>query len=189
MQKSLFSSLKVIAMMLATDNELHPKEKAWFMAITKNYGATSSERSILQDYLSGRTTQGLEEILRDVVEDSDRLRLLKFVAMAMRQDGLVKNAEIKFFYQIQKVLEGGLQEDYQELARSILKHDKEMGVWKDLNRLGQAWSRNLPMFGISGHFYFVGAVFSQPFVDLLTSHKYKALFAIMIVVASFYWWI
>lgn len=188
MRKSLFSSLKVIAMMLATDNEIHPKEKAWFVAITKKYGATFAERNQLEDCLSGKSTENLEEILSDIVEEFDRGRLLNFVRMAMQEDGIVKSAEIKLFYKIKEALDESLQSDYRQLARSLIKHDEETRIWKALDRFGTAWSKNLPVFAISGHIFYADGRIWEPLFELLANHKAKFLFGSVVVGAVIYWW-
>ncbi|WP_277577425.1 hypothetical protein [Bdellovibrio svalbardensis] len=170
-------------MMLATDNELHPKEKAWFLAIAKNYGATFRERSQLEEYLRGRPTESLEEALSDVVGEFDRRRLLNFVKMAMRQDGIVRNSEITFFYKIQEALGANPQNDYLQLGRSLLKRDREMRVWNELDRLGNVWSRKLPIFGISGYFYYTDGVFWEALGDLLINNKFTMFFVGAIIAA------
>lgn len=167
--------------MLATDNELHPKELAWFLAIAKNYGATFRERSQLEEYLDGRSTEGLDEVISNVVGEFDRRRLLNFVQMAMRQDGIVRNSEITLFYKIQKALETKPQDDYLQLGRSLLKRDQEMRVWKELDRLGKVWSQKLPVFGISGHFYYTDGVFWEALYDLLANNKYKVILMAAII--------
>jgi hypothetical protein len=187
MQKSLFSSLKIVAMMLATDNEVHPKEKAWFLAISKKHGATFAQRSQLQEFLSGKNAGNLQEILSDIVDDFDKHRLLKFVRMAMRQDGIVKNSEIQFFYKIQGALEGSLQSDYQQLAHSLLKRDNEIRAWKDLDRLGNVWSQKLHIFALSGHFYYLDAAVWASVFELVGRHKYKFLIVAAIAATILYW--
>ena len=178
--KSIFSSLKVIALVVATDKELHPKEKAWFLAITRNHGANFTERAKLQDCLHGRSTESLEEILSDIHTEADRVRLLNFVRVAMRQDGIVRNAEIQFFYKIEKLLERTVQNDQQQVARLILKHDRHTRVWREVDRFAKVWGANMRVFGFSGHFYYTDGIFWESLYDFLWTHKYVVLLLALI---------
>ncbi|QDK44856.1 hypothetical protein DOM22_06615 [Bdellovibrio sp. ZAP7] len=184
MRTSLLSSLKIVAMMLAVDKEIHLKEKAWFFVICRNYGVSFREKLELSEYLNGRSSQSLEEIIRDIVEEEDRRRLLNFVQMAMRQDGLVKNTEIELFYRIKKGLEPNLRNDYVELGRALREREKELIVWEQLEKLGKAFSQPVrPWFGYS---YYINVDIWYLISYLIESHKLKIITSILIIAAVCY---
>ncbi|WP_413560566.1 hypothetical protein [Bdellovibrio sp. HCB209] len=182
MRSSLFSSLKVVAMMLAVDKSLHPKEKKWFFQIAKNYGASIADRAELTEILEGKSTEILSKVISDIDDEFDRRRLLNFLQMAMRQDGIVKNTEIQLFYEIQKELETSLRNDYAQLGREIQKHNKEKRVWTELDRLGKIWSHKFPGFPFGGRIYYADSVMWTIIADLSGYHWGKILIGVITVI-------
>jgi hypothetical protein len=171
MRESLLSSLKVVAMMLATDNDLHPNEAKWFWAVTKNYGASFTERRILDKYLKGENEDDLEMILDRITDEFDRRKLLNFVQMAMRQDGLVKNSEIELFHEIHRLLDSrGIANDYRNMGRELQKRDKDLALWRALGQLGKLGSVKLRGFTVWGYSPLV-TILSQEDTDILMENK------------------
>lgn len=183
MNRSRLSSLKIIARMLAIDSELHAKERAWFTSIVRAAGATVGERMMLADILEGRSNIQINELLAEV-DTKDKDRLLTFIRVAMRQDGLVRNKEIQFFYEVQKQLESlPEQNDYLPLGRLILKRERQLGMWRDLNRLGRLWGGNIRAFGVSGHYFYYGeGLFLESVADLLSFYKYKVITGVILLI-------
>lgn len=163
--------------MLATDNELSPKEKAWFIAISKNYGASFRERSILNEYLQGRSKENLEEIISHIVDVNDKRRLLGFVHMAMRMDGLVRSSEVELFHKIQAALEPNLSNDYRELGKELIKRDRDIRAWKAVDRFGKVWSKNIPVIAVFGHYYYADGEFWASLIEIVSIYKRRILIA------------
>lgn len=157
MRKSLLSSLKIVAMMLAIDNDLHPKERTWFIKVSKNFGASHNDLRNLEKFLNGESDEELQTIIDGITDDQDRHRLLNFVQLSMRQDGIVKNREIQLFHEIHHLLNSRSNDsEYREFGRSLLKRDKEIAFWKTLGAIGTLGSskvRGFSFLSLDHHFY------------------------------------
>ncbi|WP_413587338.1 hypothetical protein [Bdellovibrio sp. HCB274] len=185
MRDSLFSSLKVVAMMLAADSVPHPREKKWLLQIARNYGASFGEVAILAEILSGKSNELLSEVLSHVEDEFDKRRLLNFLQIAMRQDGLVKNSEIKLFYEIQKELETNLRNDYVKLGREIRKRDGEVRAWNELDRLGKALNVRVHGFPFSAHFFYADPELFTLLFDLVGKHWRKLMVVVFGLFVSY----
>ncbi|UYL09461.1 hypothetical protein B9G69_002600 [Bdellovibrio sp. SKB1291214] len=154
MRESLLASLKIVAIMLAVDNNLDQKERSWFLKVSKGFGASLSERRMLERFLDGEHDESMESIIERIIDDYDRHRLLNFVQMAMRQDGVVKKSEIQLFHEIHRLLNAKpIGPDYREFGRELLKRDREIALWKALNALGTIGSAKLRGFPLSRSIY------------------------------------
>ncbi|MFV8258247.1 hypothetical protein ACNQKP_10585 [Bdellovibrio bacteriovorus] len=185
MNQNHFAVLKVVALMLAEDDSIHRNERLWFSAIAGNYGATFRQRLILNKFLHGHSTDNLWEILADV-EKEDHQRLLNFLRVAMRQDGLVKNRELSFYHRVQAGLIS-ISSEHISLGRSLLQRENELGIWEELNSFGKFLSHKIPGAGIVGPLDIYPLAFAMDLYALPGSGRYilAAIMVIFILVAAF----
>ncbi|WP_041583591.1 hypothetical protein AB1A81_12245 [Bdellovibrio bacteriovorus] len=185
MNQNHFAVLKVVALMLAEDDSIHRKERIWFSVIAGNYGATFRQRLMLNKFLHGHSTDSLWEILADV-EKEDHQRLLNFLRVAMRQDGLVKNKELSFYHRVQTGLIS-ISSDHISLGRSLLQRENELGMWEELNSFGKFLSHKIPGAGSVGPLDIYPLAFAMDLYALPGSGRYilTAIIVIFILVAAF----
>lgn len=181
MTPNFFAIFKVIALLLAEDKVLHPKERAWFFALACNHGATFLQRLTLNKYLHGRATEHLDDILIHI-DKEDHQRLLNFLRVGMRQDGVVTNSELTFYHRVQRKLQTGTSPNYISLGRSLRQRDKELELWRELEVFGKVLSQRLSGGEVLGHFDFYSAIlFGKMFTDP-RSVKYLLFFVVFLFV-------
>jgi len=173
-------------MMLSVDDELNEKEKTWFTRISKSYGVPEKEQIVLLEYLNGHHSESLENLVAQIDDGEDKMRLLRFVKLAAEIDGVVKNREIALFNEIKSAFERQVSsDDYLDLGRSLLQRDQEIQMWQELDSLGKSLSKRYYWSGFSTYSYQIGTgfVIGNLFaLALQYKHKRIALFLLVVLV-------
>lgn len=138
MNLSLFSTLQLVARLLACDAEIHDLEKAWFTALLNCHGTTREQRKILRDELRGQRNKSIKELVSQI-EEKDQARLLNFLKVAMHIDKKISPKETEFYQEIKYFIEQPVMVpsiDYTDYGRELLKRDKELALWQELGKMG-----------------------------------------------------
>lgn len=137
MTDSLFSSIRIVALLLSSDGELHPLEKSWFSTLINTCGPNSSQRKILREDLQRKSKVDVEALYFEVTAEKDLKALANFLRVASHLDGKVSPEERIFLAKIKDASErfeqtGGI--DYAAFGKSLLKRDKELRMWEELRQ-------------------------------------------------------
>ncbi len=161
MTESLFSAMRIVAMILAADGHVDEREEKWFLLCMRSYPLTHEQREILRAHLKGEGN--IEELHGRVTGEKDRERLMNWVRVAISRDGKIDPAERQLLEHIQalnRLRSSVPRTEYEELAGSLLQADKDVQLWKDLGEAGRYFGKRLLPFH---HYHFADLILLRGF--------------------------
>ena len=142
--ESLFSAIRLIAIMLNLDERHSPKQMKWFLKLIDNYDLTQLQREVLHSDL--KNPPDIEAIHRKIISSSDRDSLLKWMITVINVDKKKYPEEQELLNKIKDLnFEANQKEKdiYFELGKSIVKANLEVQFWKELENTGNFFNRKI----------------------------------------------
>lgn len=102
LDKSLLASLRIMAIFISIDGELHDKQVKWFTWLIKSRVVNPEHQKLLLEDL--KNPPKIQDLFSDVM-DSDRERLLGWARIAVNIDGKLDEEEKALYSHLKELIE------------------------------------------------------------------------------------
>lgn len=141
LNQSQFSVLRIVALVLAADGEVVPKEQRWFSWFLGRFELTPEQVELLKR--DSNSSPQLSELCA-LIDSRDYERLKSWLQIAMKIDGHQSKEEMDLVNQVLSLEAKPSPDPNQVLAQTLVEHSDSVEFWKSMGTLGKRLTKRIP---------------------------------------------